>query len=92
MKHLNKNREIGEFEYFGKIVIPKQNGVKIKSMSPMDMGVKRATSLACKKADSPKNFTEILKTGSRKYLELALFMSLLINFLTFLIFVCIYIK
>lgn len=41
---------------------------------------------------SPKKNTEILKIVSRNYLELALLISLSINFPTFLIFVCIYLK
>ena len=55
-------------------------------------GVQFGTSPTRKNHDSPKNFTEILKIGSRNYLELALLISLSINFLTFLIFVCIYFK
>ena len=48
--------------------------------------------LSCENPDSPKNFTEILKIDMHNYLGMALLISLSINFLTFLIFVCIYLK
>ena len=92
MKYSSKIREIGNFEYFGKIEIPSKIGVKIKAIKPIENREILAVAPTRKNPDSPKNFTEIFKIGSRKYLELALLISFSINFLTFLIFVCIYFK
>ena len=84
MKNYNELTELKDYS-----VLILQNGEQIYFN---EEGVQFGTSPTRKNPDSPKNFTEILKIGSRKYLELALLISLSINFLTFLIFVCIYLK
>lgn len=80
-------KELTELKDYSVLIL--QTGEKIYFN---EEGVQFGTSPTRKNPDSPKNFTEILKIDMHNYLGMALLISLSINFLTFLIFVCIYLK